>query len=351
MIRPLQGIRVISLAQQLPGPFAGMLLADLGAEVILVEQPNGGDPARQLPNFFEAFNRGKKSVMLDLKSDEGKTKFLALAKTARVILEGFRPGVAERLGVDYESVREHREDVIYCSISGYGQDTGERLLPGHDISYQARAGGVQMTEDGFSHPAYATADLSSAMYAALAVSSAAHGPDSCYLDVSMSDSVLSWRIPALARSEGEGSGSAGWPAYGIFQTQDASISLSIAHEDHFWKSLCAVLAMEDLADRDNAARATEVDALRDRITSALSQMSTEEALSQLAHAGVPAGRVNDDSSVITDRMFQARGMIRADGGHVEVRTPLSRLQQGPPDPAPALGEHTDAVLREAGASV
>lgn len=344
-------MRVLSLAQQLPGPFAGMLLAQLGAEVILVEQVDGGDPARRLPEFFEAFNRGKKSIVLDLKSDDGKAKFLALAKTARVVLEGFRPGVAERLGVDYESVRTQRRDVIYCSISGYGQDTEERLLPGHDISYQARAGGVQMTGEGFSHPGYATADLSSAMYAALVVSAAAHKPDSCYLDVSMSDSVLSWRMPALARNGTAGSGSAGWPAYGIFQTQDGSISLSIAHEDHFWKSLCAVLAMDDVADRDNGARATEVDVLRDRIAGALSQFSTAEALTRFAQAGVPVGTVNDDRSVTADPMFLARGMVRAHGDGVEVRTPLSRLQQGRPDPAPALGEHTDAVLREVGAAV
>ncbi len=132
--RPLSGLRVLSLAQQLPGPYCGLLLADLGAEVILIEQIPAGDPARVFPDLFEVANRAKKSVALDLKHPAGLEAFKRLAAKAQVVLEGFRPGVAGRLGIDFESVKAVRPDVIYCSISGYGQTGPARLVPGHDLS-------------------------------------------------------------------------------------------------------------------------------------------------------------------------------------------------------------------------
>ena len=139
---PLAGRRVLSLAQQLPGPYCGLLLAELGADVILVEQIPGGDPARMFGSLFATANRGKRSVALDLKNPAGLAAFDRLVATADVVLEGFRPGVARRLGIDHDRLVGIRPGLVSCSISGYGQDGPAALLPGHDISYQARAGAV-----------------------------------------------------------------------------------------------------------------------------------------------------------------------------------------------------------------
>jgi hypothetical protein len=136
----LDGLRVISMAEQYPGPYATLILADLGADVILVERPQGGDPARQFAPFFEALNRNKRSIALDLKSPEGRAAVERLVSRSDVFLEGFRPGTAKRLGLGYDTLTSINPRLVYASISGYGQDGPYRDRTGHDISYQGRLG-------------------------------------------------------------------------------------------------------------------------------------------------------------------------------------------------------------------
>jgi crotonobetainyl-CoA:carnitine CoA-transferase CaiB-like acyl-CoA transferase len=137
---PLEGIRILDLSTQVPGPYCSMLLADLGAEVIKIENPDGGDQSRLLPFLFNSINRNKKSISLNLKSSEAKEIFYRMAEKADVILEGFRPGVCKKLNIDYEAIKEINPQIIYCSITGYGQDGPYTDKPGHDINYLGYSG-------------------------------------------------------------------------------------------------------------------------------------------------------------------------------------------------------------------
>lgn len=349
-LSPLKGVRVLSLAQQLPGPFAGRLLADLGADVILVEQREGGDPARRIWPFFESVNHGKRSIALDLKSNAGNEILRRLARTSRVVLEGFRPGVAGRLGVDFETLLAERPDIIYCSISGYGQDSAEQLVPGHDVSYQARGAGI--APEGFQAggSTYAVADLSAAMYAALAVTSALLCESAVYFDLSLTDSALSWKAPQLAVewANSKGTGSAHNPAYGIFRTRDGWISLSVMHEDHFWRALCEQLDMVEYCELPAAARRERAVELRDRLNSVIERATSESLITRLGPAGVPIGIVQTAETVVNDSLFRQRGMIVGMGSMSRVRTPISRTAPVDEPLAPALGADTCDLLTECG---
>ncbi|MGG7099867.1 CaiB/BaiF CoA transferase family protein [Rhodococcus sp. 24CO] len=349
-LQPLKGVRVLSLAQQLPGPYAGMLLRELGADVILVEQTTGGDPARAVAPFFESVNRGKRSIALDLKSPQGAEAFRRLAATSRVVLEGFRPGVAARLGVDFDAIRAIREDVVYCSISGYGQDVAERLVPGHDISYQARAAGLTPSSQHEEGEGYPVADLSAAMFAALAVTCALHRSDPLYFDLSLADSVLAWKIPQLAlewRTGGKGGVAAQQPAYGLFRTRDGWVSLSVMHEDHFWAALCAALGLDDIARLSAQRRQLQVHELREKIAAAILPCRTRDLIDLLVPAGVPVGLVNNAQSVLDDPLFRQRGIVVGTPGEEVARTPLGRELQTV-ETAPRHGADSTAILLDLG---
>lgn len=357
---PLAGRRVLSLAQQLPGPYCGLLLAELGADVVLVEQIPNGDPARIFPTLFAAANRGKRSVALDLKNPAGLAAFDRLVATADVVLEGFRPGVARRLGIDHERLAAIRPGLISCSISGYGQDGPAATLPGHDISYQARAGAVVGEDGGVSSNSLPVADLASAMFAALGVVAAlleavgAGAPAAGRrLDVSMTESVLSWNSIAIAGALGRGpqlSGAGREPAYGLFQTADGWVTLSIAHEDHFWRPLCQALGHDDLGELRGDERRRRAEELRSWVEATMRLKPSEEWLALLEPAGVPIGRVNTPSATIDDPLFVARDAMVREGDRVEVRVPL-RTDAGPAAVGglpPAVGAHTRACLSEVG---
>jgi crotonobetainyl-CoA:carnitine CoA-transferase CaiB-like acyl-CoA transferase len=260
----LDGIRIVSLAEQYPGPYATLLMADLGADVILVERPGIGDPARQFPAFHAALNRNKRSVALDLKADGDKQRFRDLVASADVLLEGFRPGIMQRLGLGYEAMASINPRLVYASISGFGQTGPYRDRPAHDLSYQALAGflhaqaatrSTQLPSD------IAVGDLSSGMFAALGVLAAllarARTGKGAYIDVSMTDGLVSWMSVMVGPAmNGEPLADiAAEPAYGLFECQDGKLlSLSIAHEDWFWRPLCTLIGMEDAADLKRAER-------------------------------------------------------------------------------------------------
>lgn len=368
MQAPLTGVTVLSMAEQYPGPYATLLLADLGADVILVERRGGGDPSRQFPAFHEALNRNKRSITLDLKADEGRDAFLRLAATADVVLEGFRPGIVDRLGVGYDAVREVNPGIVYVSISGFGQDGPLRDRPAHDVSYQGLAGMLyeRLSGDPGPAPSIAVGDLSSGMFAAVAALTGlvARGRtgEGCAVDVSMTDGLMSWMTTylfAAANGFDEPGVPPREPGYGLFRTADGGvISLSVAHEDWFWRPLVAVLGLDELADITAAERRERHDELRAHITEVMGTRTRDAWAKLFDEAGVPFGEVLSLDEVIDHPHTRARGLlldVPGEGdnpGRTHVRQPLQ--VRGAPTTidrhVPTLGQDTADVLRTAGLS-
>ena len=365
---PLADIKILSLAEQYPGPYATLILSDLGADVILVERPSGGDPARQFPAFFESLNRNKRSVALDLKSEEGRSALLRLVQDADVFLEGFRPGTMERIGFGYEAVSAVNRRIVYASISGFGQDGPYRDRPAHDLSYQATAGMLhEFAESGRTGPLsqLATGDLSSGMFAAIAVLvgllTREKTGEGSYIDVSMTDGLVSWMTSQLVPVMNS-TGPAGVlhePGYGIYRTADGKlISLSIAHEDYFWQSLCRVLGMEDVASLRGSERLERRDELTARMEKALVSRPRDEWVGIFDAEGIPFGPVYQLEEVPGDPHVKARQLIvelppnglRPARRHVRQPIRMKGFEDGPRRHAPELGEHTQEVLRGAGFS-
>lgn len=363
MKRLLDGVRVISLAEQYPGPYATLLMGDLGADVIQVERPESGDPARQFPEFHASINRGKRSICLDLKTDAGRQTLRELIATADVLFEGFRPGTMKRLGFGPDDVAAINPRTVYVSISGFGQAGPWRDRPAHDHSYQAMAGFMFRDAEagrlsrGDEIP---VGDLSSAMFAAFGAVSGLFARQTTgkgtYIDVSMTDGLVSWMSvflsPALngARSEEIGNE----PAYGSFACGDGLlVSLSIAHEDWFWRPFCSLLGMDDAADYPRPRRVTEAASLAERIAGALATKPRAEWGALFDKAGIPWGPVNTLDEVIADPHFNERGLFHtvteADGTerrYVAQPLVINGEHPGPDRGVPGLGADTDAVLAE-----
>jgi len=241
--RLLAGVRVLDLSIWRPGPYATSLLVALGADTLKVEPP-GGDPMRHYAGLFETINSGKRSLELDLKDQGDRGRAMELACEADVVVEGFRPGVMARLGLDDATVRARNPGVVYCSISGYGQDDPRAALPGHDVNYQAWA--AALTPDAgavATIPPLPVADLAAGMAAAFGVCAALLGRAASgrgtYLDVSMTDVLSTWTGRAGAGGSGDPTTV---PGYGLFTTADGGqLSLGVLNEQHFWSALCKVL--------------------------------------------------------------------------------------------------------------
>lgn len=350
---------MLSLAEQYPGPYATMILADLGADVILVERPAGGDPTRRFSGHFNGLNRNKRSVAVDLKSEQGKKVFLDLAGTADVVIEGFRPGVLGRLEIGPDVLRSRFPRLIVCSVSSFGQTGPMGPRGGHDLSMQGIAGFV-----GGEPPAPAPlplADLSSAMFAVIGIVTSlldrVQSGHAAYVDVSMLDSLVSWRSTALVSSL-NGLDPAPYPpddpGYGVFEISAGDlITLSIAGEDHQWRALCEAVGLDDLADLTTEAREAAAADVVPRLKTAI-RLSNWTALEiALSEHGVGFGPVNNDQSVADHAQVVAREQIvevedgsgltavaqpiKFDNKRVTIRTR-----------APHLGEHSRELLNEIG---
>ena len=264
---PLAGIRILSMAEQLPGPYATLLLADLEADVILIERPGTGDPSRRFEGLFASLNRNKRSVALNLKDAADHARFLELVDTADVVMEGFRPGVMQRLGLDADTLRQRKPALVYASISSFGQTGPMNTVVGHDLSIQGAAGMINVPlgqESRSCVPVLPLADISSAMFAAFGVLAALlrreRGASGCNVDVSMLDSLVSWMTPFLVP------GVNGLPirdlpplepAYGVFRTQDnRQLTLSVAGEDVMWQALCDLLRLPQYRSLNEKERKT-----------------------------------------------------------------------------------------------
>ena len=337
----LAGIRVLDLSIWRPGPYATQLLVEMGAQVVKIEPP-GGDPMRVFPVLFSVLNAGKRSAAIDLKARAGQTAVLDLARRCDVVVEGFRPGVVQKLGVDYPRVADVNPSVVYCSISGYGQDGPLVQLPGHDLNYQSWAGALE-PRPGAAEPVVArlpVADLAGGAYAAMAVCAAlvrrSSTGDGELIDVSMADVIASWTgaAPPVTLPGGQAVGGH-VPGYGTFRTADGGwIALGVISEPHFWSALMRALEIDAAADLTFAERLARGDELAGAIEVAIASRDRDQLVAELQGAGVPVSPVLSQAEMLAVAQFRERGTV-ADGpdGEPVMRHPL-RYRHHPAD-APA----------------
>ena len=362
-MRPLSKLTVLDLTVNTPGPFCSMVLSDLGARVIKVEPP-GGDPLRRSgPAIFAGLNRGKESISLNLKSDADREALLRLAGRADIVLEGSRPGVAQRLGADYAAISATNPGIVYCSISGFGQEGPWRDVPGHDINYLAVGGymGAQTAIEGRPWPpAILFSDVASGLYAAIAVLSAVIGKASSgagtYVDLSMTDAVMS-----LVGIEAENTATADEresepnvtviPTYGLFACADGRwLSLGIVHEDHFWQRFCDVAGLTELEGVLFDQRIERAGEIKTRLEMTIAKRPASEWERDLMAVDVPAITVRDLNEALELPQFVSRGSAVDVGFHQFIAQPMkfSTGSVDPTGPPPALDEHRNAILAELG---
>lgn len=352
---------MLDLSQQLPGPYATLLLATLGARVIKIEPPQT-DIARTLdPDMFQRVNAGKESVVLDLKQPSDQATLHEMAGGADVLVEGFRPGTTRRLGAGYETIAAIRPDIIYCSISGFGAGGPYRDVPGHDVNYLGVAGGLGPDQLEPAPPAeigIPMVDMATGTMAALSVLGALINRSAtgrgAYLDVAMLDSAVFWsrvKDQHLTPSIGEAE-----PTYGVWRAADGQrLSLGVL-EDKFWRGLCAALEWDewgvDPAYATHAARRRHADEIHSRLTAAIAGRPRDEWLARLLAHDVPAAAVNEPAAAADDPQVRFRGLISRSDGRPALLTPPvpSVLRRTPARTAPGPGEHTTAVRSEFGPS-
>jgi len=299
----LEGMRVIEMAYFYPGPYCTQMLAELGAEVIKVEPPDG-DPIRYRREIFAALNRNKRSLVLNLKEEEDRQKFLELVAEADVVVEGFRPGVAAKLGVDYEAARKVNPSIIYCSISGMGQNP-KINAPVHDINVISMAGICEIAGTKLGRPYdpnVQISDFSSAVFATIAILAAyvrkLKTGEGCYIDVSMLGTVLA-AIPVHSSRLLNGMEIAedfvANPGYEIYRAKDGYISFGILNEPHSWKRLCEALGL-DYGDMSFEERVERREEIRRAIAERVGELETKE-LQRLLGEKVPFGIVSSMENV------------------------------------------------------
>jgi crotonobetainyl-CoA:carnitine CoA-transferase CaiB-like acyl-CoA transferase len=377
----LDGVRVLDLSRLLPGGFCSLLLADFGADVIKVEDTGMGDYLRWAPPshagadpsaagaMFLALNRNKRSVRVDLKTEAGRDVLLALVRDADVLLESFRPGVMDRLGVGWERLRAENPRLVYCAITGYGQDGPYRDRAGHDTNYLALAGLLGLTGEPGGPPVQAAGQIADvgggAMYAAFGILAALHERDRSgagqLVDVSMTDGALSWLAMVAARmfagaatpERGRLELAGGLLCYRPYRCADGWVALG-ALEPKFWHALCAGTGREDLVERQFEPVGSPVHAEVEALFA--SRTRAEWAAFNDEHDCCLEPVLGLDEALASP-LFAAREMVvevEQPGAAAPVRVlgvPV-KLSRTPGDPGraagPALGEHTDAVLAEAG---
>src|SRR5579885_665080 len=376
---PLAGVRVLDLSRLLPGGLASQMLGDLGADVIKVEEPGLGDYGRLMPPLINsmglaylATNRNKRSLALNLKSAGGREVFKRLAAQADVVLESFRPGVLERLGVGYPQLREINPRIIYCAISGYGQEGPYRLRAGHDLNYVGYAGLLshnrERAEDIPTMPATQLADIAGgALPAVIGILAALAGRVTSdkgrFVDVSMMENALTL-MPLLAATTlntgeepapGAGHLQGGLPAYHIYQTKDGQAITLGALEPKFWAAFCERVGRPDLVGLHLPADAEEREAARDALRALFLTKTRDEWVAEFAEVETCFGPVNSLSEALRDPQVEALGTVRrADygaSGEFGTLAFAPRIEGVPFEvrhAPPALGEQTREILLHAG---
>lgn len=376
----LSGIRVLDLSRVLSGPFATMVLADLGATVVKVEDPARGDDTRhwgppfQGPeaSYFLSVNRTKRSVAIDLKHPDGRELAMKLAERSDVVVENFRPGVAERLGLGYGDVRARNPGIVYASISGYGQTGPMAGRPGYDAIAQAVSGMMSITgEPGGApvRPGVATADIGAGMWSVIGILAALHVRASTgegqWIDISLLDSQISWLTYVASGYEATGDtpkryGSA-HPTivpYQAFATREGDLMVAVGN-DAIWRRFAETVGIADLVDdprfATSSARVINREALLEVLAEKLLAKDASTWELELTEAGVPAARVNTVAEALHHPQVVARDLqvetTHATAGDVRtLATPvkMSGSRRAAATAPPTLGEHTEAVLRELG---
>ena len=375
----LDGIRVLDLTQLLPGPYGTQILADMGAEVVKVEPPRG-DPARLVraqPGWsgyvFSAVNADKKSITLDLKQAAGREAFYDLVADADVVFEQFRPGVADRLDIDYETLTSHNEEVVYCSLTGYGQAGPYRDRAGHDLNYVGFAGLADMTRDADGAPTlpgYPIGDMTGGLMAATSILGALLSRElgntgGTHIDLSMTDAVLSYAQVEVAMADdgldprpGETPISGSFPWYDIYETADGRYVTLAALEPRFWETFCEAVDRPDLVEYHMTQDDEESAWLRAELADIFAGHSRAEWERRLgAIDDAMFGLVNTPAEAVEDPHLRERGILAdTDAGHRRVRFPARTDAggehgdegAGETGHLPALGEHTDELLADCG---
>ncbi len=361
------------MTHQVAGPFCSMVLADLGAEVIKIERPPFGDTARNWPYFgpsvFLALNRNKKSIALDLGKLSGRDAFRRLVRKADVFLENLAPGVADKLGADYDSVKKINRKIIYCSISGYGKNNPRSKLPAWDAVIQAISGLMSVTGERRGGPVRIGAsvvDMGAGLYAALAIVSCvlsqnARRKSGTFLDISLLDCATVWMTYwashySLYRRLPERSGSA-WPAfvpYQVFRAKAGYVFIGATNDD-YWKDLCRVLNLNSSLRKkefsSNELRIKNSEELLKVLQNAIARVDRDDLIKKLRRAGVPSSPVNSVADLIRDPILKGRSMFKKmaylrNKSFISAANPLEpsgigvRINKPPPE----LGKDTMNVL-------
>lgn len=380
---PLEGITVLDASRVLSGPFCTMQLGDLGADVIKVERPDGGDQTRgwkpptygdsEQSAYYLSINRNKRSVTLNLASEAGRDLFREMASEADVLVENFRVGKMDEWGLGYEALRADNPDLVYCHITGYGETGPYRDRPAYDLIMQAEGGMMSITGQEDEPPVrvgVAIADIAAGMYATQAILArlfrrefADAGGDK--IDISLFDSIVAWGtyMAAYYFATGESPGRMGSrhptiAPYQAFPTADEYVVVACASE-HIWPRFCRALDRPDLVDDErfetNEARVTNRDELDAILTAEFEAYAAEELLEQFEAHDVPARRVNDMADVFSHPQIEPRDMIwrlshpdidalELPGSPMQFQRSRTAVENHPP----TLGEHTSEVLREFG---
>lgn len=328
MPQPLAGLRVLDFTTLLPGPLATLMLAEAGAEVVKVERPHGDD-MRHFPPFqhnqsvaFALLNRGKKSLILDLKSEEGRAELAALLETADILVEQFRPDVMQRLGLDYAAVKARNPRIVYCSITGYGQSGPRAQEAGHDLNYVGQTGLLSLQAGLRQHPVVPPAliadiaggSLPAVINILLALRQRDLTGEGCHLDIAMTDAMFTFAWHALAYGSAKGrcpgsgemmlTGSS--PRYRLYPTKDGRLVACAALEEHFWSRFCEIIGLAaELRDdrRDGEATAAGVARL-------IAGRTGKEWAPLLQQADCCASVVATLDEALRDPHFVARGLFR-----------------------------------------
>ena len=381
---PLSGVRVIELARILAGPWAGQLLADLGADVIKVENPDGGDDTRKWgPPFvtgadgenlsaayYHAANRGKRSIAIDFSTPEGAETIRKLVATADVLIENFKLGGLKKYGLDYESLKKINSKLVYCSITGFGQDGPYAPRAGYDFIIQGMAGLMSITGEPGREPqkvGVAVTDIFTGLYSVIAIQAALRHAEKTgqgqHIDMALFDTQISvlanqnlnYLVSGVAPRQ-MGNAHMNIAPYEVVPVADGHIILAVGNDGQFQR-FCKVTGLDDLATNPdfatNPARVTNRVALRERVVAATQAWKRDELLAELEKVAVPAAPINTIADAFADPQTIARGMrLDLDDGFgtklPSVRAPMV-MSETPlvyDRPSPRLGQHTDEILAE-----
>ena len=372
-MQALDGIRILDLSRLLPGPYCTMLLADFGAEVIKIEEPGRGDYARSFPPFLKDFgywhlqlNRNKKSVVLDLKSEEGRKDFLALVRTADVVVESFRPGVLAKLGIDYATAKAVNPRIIYCSLTGYGKKGPLAQQADHDIGYVSLAGITAMSGEAGGRPAIPgvlMADMNASMAAGMAIMIALHHAqrtgEGQEIDISLYNVAMTLMPGAASLYFGSGfvaERGNNWltgknPNYNIYATKDGRYLSVGCLEKKFWTNLCKVLERTDLIDKIDDEK--NYSYLKDELSNEFSRRTLKEWQELLAGKDACVTPVLDFAEAVAAEQTKANEMVLdvhdkelGDYKQLGFAMKLSRTPACLRKRAPRLGEDTEELLGE-----